>query len=156
MEVFLLRHGIAQDPHLVASDEERRLTAEGRRKVEQVAEAFRKRVKALDGILHSPYLRAAETAEIFSREYPNTRLEEVSGITPYDHPEDAITLLQARPKAERLLLVGHEPNLSGVASLLLTGQENPILEFKKAGLAGLEWTPAGGGKLLFLLMPKFL
>lgn len=153
MEVFLVRHGIAEDH--AASDEARQLTAEGRRKTEAVAAAFRKRVGKLDLILHSPYLRAAETAAIFSAEFPKTPVQESPGITPYDEPESVRALIEKHSGLKRLMIVAHEPLLSRSASLLLTGQESPILGFKKAGIAGIEWTEEGG-KLLFLLMPKFL
>jgi phosphohistidine phosphatase len=155
MEVFLVRHGIAQDPAATGSDEARRLTAEGLRKTEQAARGFRKRVNELNLILHSPYVRAAETAEIFGREFPAAEVRETEGFTPYDDPQNIFLLLRQNAACPRLMVVGHEPNLTAVAGLLLLGATNPIREFEKAGVVAIQWEGPGKGKLLFSLKPDF-
>lgn len=156
MEIYLVRHGIAEDESESGTDAARRLTPEGQRKTARVASALREQVKALDLILHSPFVRAVETAEIFSSEYPGVPLRRMPWIRPEDPPAQFFALLGEYQGLARLMVVGHGPHLSGLASLLLTGADNPILGFKKAGVAGIEWTKAAGGKLMFLLMPKFL
>ncbi|MGZ3660497.1 MAG: phosphohistidine phosphatase SixA [Bdellovibrionota bacterium] len=157
MLIYLVRHGIAEDPTTASSDAERRLTEEGREKTERVAKAFHKRVSKVDLIFHSPYLRALETAQIFSAEFPRAKMQAAKGLTPHDEAKSALPLLNGFGSEESVMIVGHEPHLSTLASLLLTGKSSPILEFKKAGVAGIESHGAlQGSRLCFLLTPKWL
>jgi len=157
MELYLVRHGIAQELQEAASDPERRLTAEGREKTARVARGFRERISRLDVIFHSTYLRAEETARIFSAEFPRAKLVCANGLTPHDEPKSALPLLSAVGEGEAIMIVGHEPHLSSLASRLLTGKDQPLVEFKKAGIAGFEFLPdLQHCRLNFLLSPKWL
>lgn len=157
MEIYLVRHGIAEEPAASLTDPQRALTPEGLEKTRRVAAAFSRRIESVDTILHSPYRRARETAEIFHANWPRASLRSVEGITPNDPPESGWRVLaQHAPGANRLMLVAHEPHLSGLASLLLTGRSDAWIQFKKAGIAGFQWNGRGNGELLFLLPPKFL
>ncbi len=157
MEIYLVRHGIAEEPEHARPDSERRLTDEGREKTAKVARAFRKRVAKVDAILHSPYVRAAETARYFAAEYPKARVETSAGLTPHDEARAAVQLLEGFGDKDAVMLVGHEPHLSSLASLLITGHDNPVLEFKKAGIAGIECVGSlVNARLSFLLSPKWL
>jgi phosphohistidine phosphatase len=157
VEIYLVRHGIAEEAHTAERDAERRLTPEGLAKTTLVAQAFRKRVNSLDLILHSPFLRAVETAEIFGREFPGTRRQVADGFTPADEPAEAVGRLGAFANLSRVMLVSHEPFLSGLASYLLTGSEHRAsLPFKKAGICAMEWGGAGGSSLLYLIPPRIL
>ena len=68
MNLYILRHGIATDPaaHEFATDAERPLTPEGKRKLRQVAEAMEALELSFDLILSSTYLRARQTAEVIA------------------------------------------------------------------------------------------
>lgn len=151
MEIYLVRHGIAEDG--ATSDFERRLTEEGAQKAQAVARVFRKRVNGVEAIFHSPLYRAQETAEIFGREF-HLEPQEMLGLKPTDHPELALQEIR-NTKLDQILIVGHEPNLSQLAMLLIDGRSKAIFTFKKAGIAGIEWN-GRVGELLFLLTPKFL
>ncbi len=154
MEIYLVRHGIAED--FAENDAARRLTAEGIAKTTRVAKGFAKRVPDVDLIIHSPYKRAKETAKIFAEFYPAAMLKEGKGLTPLDKARSALPLL-SEAHGKRVMLVGHEPHMSSLASLLITGSERPVLEFRKAGIAGIA-CPGGdllGCYLMFLLSPKF-
>jgi phosphohistidine phosphatase len=161
MEIYLVRHGVAEEPldALKAGrpDPERRLTEEGREKTSRVARALAKKIRAPGLIAHSPYARAAETARILAHEFPSARLEKHRGLIPHDSPGDALALLcELLPSADSVMLVGHEPHLSLLSGLLLTGKEIFLLEFKKAGVACIEWNgPARPGRLRFLVPPRF-
>jgi phosphohistidine phosphatase SixA len=58
------------------------------------------------------------------------------------------------------MIVGHEPNLSNLLALLLTGATDGVtIDMKKGGCAALELTaltPRGGATLLWLLPPRVL
>lgn len=148
-----MRHGIAEDHSASGRDFDRKLTETGKQKANLVANAFQRRIETVDGLFHSPLIRAAETAEIFASHYP-IEPQILKGLQPEDHPEAAILGIRALG-LERIIVVGHEPNLSHLAALLISGQSNPSFGFKKAGIAGIDWN-GRMGELLFLLPPKFL
>lgn len=155
MEIYLVRHGIAED--FAATDAERRLTPEGIAKTERVAKGFARRVPDIGLIFHSPYKRAKETAKIFAEFYPEAVVKEGKGLTPGDRARMAIPLLSDLHPGTKVMLVGHEPHLSSLASLLITGSERPVLEFKKAGIAGIGCAgDLAHCYLMFLLTPKFM
>jgi len=157
MEIYLVRHGIAEDNADTNTDADRRLTAEGVARTGRVAKNFSKRISDIELIIHSPYKRAEETAKIFAEYYPDAEVKEGKGLTPFDKARMAMPLLSELPQGAKVMLVGHEPHLSCLASLLMTGSEHPVLEFRKAGIAGLACT--GNLQhcyLMFLLTPKFL
>lgn len=161
MKLYLVRHGIAEDPVEASlkgrSDARRALTAEGKERTKAVAKKFSDKISGLDLILHSPYVRARETAEIFANHFPEALLEAADGITPSDSPESGIELAaRYAPKISQLMIVGHEPYLSYLASLLLTGGLKYPVPFKKAAIACFDWNGPGGSELLFLLPPKFM
>lgn len=155
MEIYLLRHAAAEDPidHSEAADAARALTKEGREKAKSVAMELQKRVKHVDIILHSPLRRAVQTAECFAPFY-NCVQKELEGLKPTDDPNIALDQI-SRSGNERVLIVGHEPNLSILGALLLTGNKATLFSFKKCGVAGFEWN-GKNAHLLFLLSPKFL
>ena len=60
---------------------------------------------------------------------------------------------------DRVLLVGHQPDMSELASFLLTGNHNLNIEFKKGGLCGIQVAsipPRGPGLLRMLLAPRHM
>src|SRR5215471_9197640 len=125
MEIYLLRHGLAvergaQDYN---SDAERPLTDEGERKLRDIALAMRKMELEFDLILSSPYTRARQTAEIVADGLKaRKQLEYSDALTPDGSMRELIEFLNRRkPKPDSILLVGHEPYLSGLVSLLVSG-----------------------------------
>jgi len=62
-------------------------------------------------------------------------------------------------KPQSVLLVGHEPYLSGLISVLVTGESNAAIELKKGGLCKLSADRVAYGQcatLNWLLTPKQL
>src|SRR5437762_13257084 len=68
MEIYLVRHGIAEEGHEKLRDGSRPLTDKGRRRFQKTARAFGKLGRRLDLILTSPLVRAVQTAEILAGE----------------------------------------------------------------------------------------
>jgi phosphohistidine phosphatase len=160
VELFLVRHGIAEEPEVAEAlgrgDPERRLTEEGKEKTARIAKAFAKKIDKVSVLLHSPYHRAQETAQIFGLEFPEAEQIEVAHLRPHDSCEDAVKMLQDYIQFPSVMVVGHEPHLGGLLSLLLLGDRRLPVGFKKAGIAGLQWNPKGPAHLSFLLQPRFL
>lgn len=160
MEVLLVRHGIAESEIAALRggrrDEERRLTAEGIRETEAVAAALRARTGAVDRIFHSPFVRAKETAEIFSRQFAEAAVEAVKGFTPESDPREPAEFLAGLAGAGRVMIVSHEPFLSGALSYLLTGGSRLASGFERAGVASVEWEGAGASRLNYMISPGIL
>lgn len=136
MELFLIRHAHALDG---ADDAARPLSAKGRSQVKRLAEFLRDAdVFTPQEIWHSPLVRAMETAALLARhagvEVPS---REVAGLLPGDEPSAIVKQFARAPG--RLALVGHEPQLSALASLLVAGAASPpVFELKKCGVLALE------------------
>jgi phosphohistidine phosphatase len=156
VEIYLVRHGIAEDPRAGQPDSERALTDEGRDKAARIAKNLRKELGEVPLIVHSPYLRARETAEIFHRHFPEAKLAVGANLRPGDLPEEGLAAALALAGRRSVMIVGHEPHLSALASHILTGDVQASIQFKKAGVAGFEWVGVGFSRLLFLLPPRFL
>ena len=79
---------------------------------------------SFDLILSSPYLRARQTAEIIAEALrARKRLELTESLTPGGSMKQLVEWLNhLEPPPENVLLVGHEPYLSGLISLLVSGE----------------------------------
>jgi phosphohistidine phosphatase SixA len=116
---------------------------------------------SFDVALSSPLVRARETAELVIRGLDFTgKLELTDSLSPFGNMENLVSLLNTlRPVPENVLLVGHEPYLSGFLSLLCTGGPGLSLAMKKGGLCRLEVEAPSCGKcatLEWLLPPRLL
>lgn len=134
MDIYLVQHGEAKAEE---DDPDRPLTEKGRKEAALVAvRVARAGVKA-GAIWHSGKLRAGQTAAIFAdRLEPADPPEERRGLAPLDDPETIARQLVER--TDTVMLVGHLPHLSRLASLLLTGDaEQEIITFRNAGVVCL-------------------
>ena len=158
MEIYLLRHGIAVERTAYSGpDEERALTAEGRRKVKRVARAMRAMRLSFDLIFSSPLVRAAQTAEIIAEALRlKKRLKVTDFLTATSTEKQIAWLKSLRLSRGHVLLVGHEPNFSELASHLLAGHRRMMINFKKAGLCKVTAARvgSGGATLEWFLTPK--
>lgn len=163
MELYLIRHGIAEEKGTGIPDEERQLTKEGRQKTEKVAQYLKKLDFKFDLILTSPLTRAAQTAEILIKYGLANNLEESAHLSPQGHIYTwVVEWLEPRnyPADRQLALVGHEPCLSDWASILIWGQAKGGILLKKAGMIGLKLpenaSPLGCSQMFWLTPPKYL
>ncbi len=161
MDLYILRHGIAVEPGTPGyeNDADRPLTPEGQRKLRQIADAMEALELSFDRILSSPYLRARETAEIVAEALgARKKLELSDTLTPGGSFKRLVELLnRLEPSPESVLLVGHEPYLSGLISLLVSGKETFAVVMKKGGLCKLTTGSPRHGRcaaLQWLLTPK--
>ncbi len=142
MMLYLMRHGPAVEPDTPGfrNDADRALTHKGRRQVRKVARAIVELELDLDLILSSPYVRARQTAEIVAATLKLKKQLKYSNALAVGG--DAALLLRQlermKPMPKALQLVGHEPYLSQLMSVLLTGDARMNVDFKKSGLCALE------------------
>ncbi len=155
MEIFFLRHGSAVEPESWAgSDRERPLTDEGERQMAQEAKGIAALGVRPDWIIASPFVRALQTAQPVARALGlEERLVADERLAPGFGLQALASLLQAYPKVESLMLVGHEPDFSETVARLIGGGR---VECRKGSLARvrLEEAGASAGVLLWLLPPK--
>jgi phosphohistidine phosphatase len=142
MKIHVLRHGSAVEPGTPGyeNDAGRPLIPKGKRQLQQTAAAMKQMGLRFDLILSSPYLRAKQTAEITAQSLKLKRRLRISeALAPDGSPRILIRqLIELKPAPESVLLVGHEPCLSGLVSLLTTGGTDLMMDFKKGGLCKLE------------------
>jgi phosphohistidine phosphatase len=146
-ELFILRHGIAVEPGTSGiADAERPLTPKGIKRMRQVAHGLFKLDLKLDRIVTSPLPRALETAEIVAEALDAPGLVEVSSVLQTGASAATIERwLRERPE-DRLLIVGHNPTLSDLISLLVLGTTHPLIcDLKKGAVAALERAAPGQG-----------
>jgi len=138
MNLYILRHAHAVD---AAEDPERPLSARGRKQVRELA-AFLKRSDAVvtRENWHSPLARSGETAALLIKKLGlKAKLVEVDGLQPEDDPQLLAQRLKARQQP--LAIVGHDPQLSALVSLLVTGATEPArFILKKCTIIALERT----------------
>ena len=164
MRILLLRHAIAEERAGFAAtgkaDRLRPLTDEGRKKLRKGAEALERLVPDLALIATSPYLRAHESAEILARAWAKRPVvSDLAELAPAGSAAGVVRFLLAQKALPALALVGHEPDLSRLAGLLLTGKERSFLEMRKGGACLLDFPgrlAPGGARLVWHLPPATL
>jgi len=138
MEIYLLRHGIAEDGHAGQPDAERKLTDEGREKLRRVLKRARSADVSPSLILSSPYRRAVETAEIAAEVLAyKGKLPETRALIPNASPTEAWDEIRARPDESAILLASHEPLTSALAAFLLNCPALQV-DMKKAALVRID------------------
>lgn len=159
MNLFILRHGIAVEPGTPGyQDSERPLIPKGRRQLNKIADAMRAMKLSFDVILSSPLVRARQTAEIVAADLKaKKRLAFADELKPGGDVKKLVQKINTlKPRPENIILVGHEPSLSWLISLFITGETDAGIVLKKSGLAKLETDKLRAGRcaaLAWLLTP---
>ncbi|MBI4658690.1 MAG: phosphohistidine phosphatase SixA [Verrucomicrobia bacterium] len=154
MELYVLRHGIAQPREALCSmkDSDRALTKEGAQKMRRIAKGMKALGLSFDAILTSPFRRAKQTANIVAETLRlKKRMEIVAALAAGERTKSLIEALENFPKnVERILIVGHEPDLSCLVSRLVTGGPNLAVNFKKGALCKLTLNSIRHGRCAIL------
>ena len=160
MNLYILRHGLAVERGTPGfeNDARRPLTPKGRRQLRKITDAIGAMKLRPDVILSSPLVRARQTAEIVAAGLKlERRLAFADELSPGGNVKKLTVKIGAlEPLPENLLLVGHEPDLSKMISLLVTGKTSAGFALKKAGLAKLEVESLRAGEcatIVWLLTP---
>lgn len=161
LDLYILRHGDAGTPlDDPAKDDERPLSKEGRQEMEKVAESITELGLEFDLIATSPLPRALQTAEAVAREYKTlNKMEQWEELKYSADTETLYSRLAKQKKGSSILIVGHEPHLTGMMAEIIAGTSNVNLVLKKAGIAMigiLGFKPKITGELRLLVPPKTL
>jgi phosphohistidine phosphatase len=141
VQLFLIRHAHAAN---AADDSLRPLSDRGREECARLV-AFFQRNGALRPahFWHSPLVRALETARLLADGLKlDHALVETPGLRPEDDPSEIADRIEKSDTIESLALVGHEPHLSALATLLVRGKVRPVAFVLKKGSV-LAFAPTG-------------
>ena len=161
MDLYILRHAIAVERGTKGykTDGQRPLTDKGTKKMQRVARGMLALHLSLDLIISSPFVRARQTAEIVGDVF-----DEKVTFTPHlqvgGDPRKLVDFIKKNCKPESaILLVGHEPYLSRLISMLTAGVKTPLITLKKGGLCRLSVDDLRYGRcaaMEWLLTPRQL
>src|SRR5712691_1924339 len=161
MRLYIVRHGIAidrEDPKC-PPDPERYLTEEGVEKTKRVAKGLAALGVTGDLFLTSPYVRAAQTAEVFASamEYAKQKIRRTDLLLPGSEPSYLFRELAKQKQASAVFLFGHAPQLDDLIATAL-GSKKHLTALKKAGVALIELKRVSApiGVLVWLATPKLL
>lgn len=157
MKLYVMRHGPAEDQAPSARDDDRALTPAGRERVLSVSAKLLEIGEAPRFIITSPLVRAVQTAEIVAigihKNDGGASVEVRREMVPGGDVASLARKLAASGR-KRVMLVGHEPDLSAAMGGLLEGFE---LDFAKAMVVGLHMEAnARPARLRFVLEPRAL
>ena len=157
MELYLLRHGVAEEGSANTPDAERALTNDGRRKLRQVLEAAAAAGLEPALILTSPLKRAIQTAEVAQNvlKYKHQLLR-TKALAPGATAEQVWQEIRAHRNEPSLLLVGHNPLFSELSGYLL-GSDSIQVDFKKGAILRIDlehFPPKPKGVLRWYLTAK--
>ena len=162
MELYIIRHAWAaeRDATRWPNDDERPLTAEGRKRFGQ----FVARLAAVDFapglIAASPLVRCAQTAEIIRKHVPGKpEIVFREELRPGGQWESLVkwTAEQAQ-RYDSVAWVGHAPDVSVLAGVLI-GHREANLRFAKGAAAAIRFdgpVEPGQGELRWLVSAKLL
>lgn len=153
MELFFLRHGVAADYGPAGSgDAGRPLTREGIEKMTAAARGMHRLEIRLDLLLSSPLVRARETAALVGRAL-GVEVQIANDLVPGCGLSRLRALLATHSDAERIMVVGHEPDFS----TLIGDLTGACVEMKKGALARVALpAPDAQGTLLWLMTSRVL
>jgi phosphohistidine phosphatase len=150
VEIYLLRHGIADDGH---PDEKRALTAEGKEKLRKVLKRSDAKVSL---ILSSPYRRAMETAQVAADVLGyGGEIERADALTPDGSPANVWEEIRVHKNEAAILCASHEPLMSATVAYFL-GSPGVHVDMKKAALVRIDvdrFGPHPLGVLKWMLVP---
>lgn len=158
MILYLVRHGLAVDRTDPKSppEAERPLTAKGVQKTRAAALGLAELDVNPDVLISSPFVRAAQTAEIFAETlgYPVQKIKVSDALKPAANPAEIVKEI-TRLRAKEVMVFGHAPHLDVLAAHLIGTRV--FTEIKKAGVACFEHASAAGKwDLRWLVTPKML
>jgi phosphohistidine phosphatase len=120
VQVFLIRHAAAVDETLELRDPHRHLTPQGREQARGLGDRLRWHDCAPTHVWTSPLARAVQTAELVAGAmHSSVCVEIVPALAPDGSPRDVAAAVRAQDAGAAVMLVGHEPSLSGIGALLV-------------------------------------
>lgn len=160
MDLYLLRHGRAGQSSGGFDDSTRPLTAEGKKEIRNAARFLKRKKIRFDAIATNPLLRARETAEIVAKVTGAKEDPEIwDELEPGGDPDTLCYRASQHGEDAVLLLVGHEPSLSGLVSRIIGKGSGASVALGKGSLAKVRhfsFVHSPAGELQWLLSAGLL
>jgi phosphohistidine phosphatase len=162
IDVYLVRHAIGEQRDYARwpDDSKRPLSPEGVARFRPAARGLRELVPNVDAMLTSPWVRAQQTAEVLEEETGWPAPQPSAPLAGNRPAADALPVLRSLDGIGSVAVVGHEPYVSSLVSLLAAGEDGVLdLEVKKGGVVFVAClgTPApDAGVLRWSVSPKIL
>lgn len=138
MNLYIMRHGEAENIGAeYPSDGVRPLTVNGRKRLELSTKGMSASGVAVDKVISSPLVRARQTAEIVHEGLAVVTNLEFSDALPTGDIDGIVQVVHAAAGYENVMLVGHEPTLTGLISVLLSGTLDTSIDMQPGGLCML-------------------
>jgi len=153
MKLYLVQHGKATSKE---ENPDRPLTEQGREEVREMAEFVKPLELVADYIWDSGKQRATQTAEVLAGVFQVTQERKSrQGLGPND--DAAAFAKELTTSGKDVLVVGHQPFLGKLTSLLLTDSEtgSPVM-FKNAGIVCLNCEQQGNWQLEWEITPDIV
>jgi phosphohistidine phosphatase len=158
MDVYILRHGKAEEARPGTGDADRRLTEKGREEIASCGRWITSQGIRFDVIAASPLARAQETAAIVADALGQRDcLVTWKVLAPGGNPDEVCRIIGRHKNTRAILLVGHEPLLSALISRIMSGKETAAIALSKGSLAKIReftYTKSTSGELHWLLTAK--
>ncbi|MCH6257990.1 phosphohistidine phosphatase SixA [Puniceicoccaceae bacterium K14] len=142
--IYIARHAHAEEG---SPDESRTLSSKGFKQMGRLCKylANNDMVK-VDEIWQSGLVRATETAQcLHDGLVLDAPTKTVENLSPFDNPSSVVEAIDSTSNS--ILIVGHEPNLSALYSLLVSGKiDEQKIVFNKASILALSRLRAGDQK----------
>jgi phosphohistidine phosphatase len=162
-ELYLMRHGIAADRDSLGAtdDTSRPLTPDGKLKLRTIAKGLGRLKIEWDWVVTSPLKRAVETGDVVSETLGTAAPRDVcEALAPAQvSAHKVMAFLAEHPERSSVLLVGHEPSLSRLASELVGASDTANFAFKKGGCCMItfdHFPSKSPGVLAWWLTPRVL
>jgi phosphohistidine phosphatase len=157
VELYLFRHGIAEDAQPGKRDADRALLDQGRKKAAEVVKAAIRGGLDPSLIVSSPYLRAIQTAQAAAEELGyHGQIVKIDTLVPHGSPDSVWHELRDHRDESGILIAGHEPLLSQMTAFILSAPALRV-EMKKAAMVRIDiesFGPIPRGTLRWMITPK--
>lgn len=155
MQLLVVRHAKAAEAEPDRADAARPLTPSGKRRFKRIASGLAELDVEFDVVLHSPMLRAIQTAELLAdRCDGELRVDELLARPPQ---RALFSLLEelSEQGLDRVAVVGHQPWLGELVAWCLNGATNAASNFhlRKGGVYWLDGEPRPGAFSLVAALP---
>ena len=138
MQIYILRHGIAEVAPAGMSDADRALVPEGMDKLNVVLGLARAAGVSPTLILTSPYRRAVQTAEVAAKVLGyKGEIVTSAALRPGCTPNEAWDEIRTHADEQRIVVSGHEPMLGYLTGFLL-GTPSLLIDLKKGSLLRID------------------
>ena len=154
MNIYLIRHGEAEQTSEGKPHEERALTANGIEIINLSIDLWKKYVDNFDIILSSPLKRAKQTAQILTKVFKSEfNVTEEICLLNGDITEDLLSIARSLDLND-IAMVGHQPDL-GIHIVRMIGSSDANFNIPPAAIAKIYFKerPAVGKGVLEILLP---